>query len=529
MQDRNTTRRAGALIARLVAITALAVGCGEMSSGSGGGGGGNYGGGGGSPSPGVSAGGGGGGGGGASASATPSAGGSTSAPSGAGEQLGATPGGAQDIKFARAQIEAGNIPASNSFNVEGLLSEHDIPVTGDACDSLLCSRPALGWAPSLTTGQNELWVQLGMVSGFTAPEFQRPPMDVAIVIDRSGSMSIDMLETTQAVNTIVDLLHEDDRLAVVAFNSNVEVLRQGGPPVDRAVLKTQISGLAPTGGADYMAGLAEGYAQIRKLGNDPTRMRRVIILSCGYPAVGADLINMVKEGGDERIGLSFYGVLLGLNTAMANTLSQERGGNYFFLTSHQEVAHVFDTELDYMVTPLAYDLHVDLTVPKGYELAAVYGLPGTAPGAVTTGFDVKTAFISKRKGAMVARLTRTGPIDVEATAASVSMSYTPESAHGWTDDYDDVIDLPDMSAEIGPDDTWFAGPGVRKAVALVNQVERMKAAIDIHLTDAEAALAMLDELQAYLEAEAEALEDEALLVEAQLIIALRALIAPKSD
>ena len=47
--------------------------------------------------------------------------------------FGVTPGGAQDMGHARALIEAGQIPSSADYTVEGLFSEHDLPLDGAPC------------------------------------------------------------------------------------------------------------------------------------------------------------------------------------------------------------------------------------------------------------------------------------------------------------------------------------------------------------------------------------------------------------
>ncbi|MCA9636579.1 MAG: hypothetical protein KC420_11185, partial [Myxococcales bacterium] len=61
------------------------------------------------------------------------------APSAAAE-MGATPGGAQDIEFFRSRVNAGEIPHPNVFTPEGLFSEHDLPLRqGGPCAQLLCT------------------------------------------------------------------------------------------------------------------------------------------------------------------------------------------------------------------------------------------------------------------------------------------------------------------------------------------------------------------------------------------------------
>ena len=158
--------------------------------------------------------------------ADPSAIGATSPGGG----YGATPGGAQDIGVARKMINDGQVPPADSLTVEGLVSEHDIPAEGPACTTLMCTRPAWGWAPSFETGKNERWMSIGMTSGITT--FVRPALDAVIVIDKSASMGIDIAETTEAVARIVDKLRDDDRIAIITYDDAVKVVKTLGIKVE---------------------------------------------------------------------------------------------------------------------------------------------------------------------------------------------------------------------------------------------------------------------------------------------------------
>src|SRR5688572_2277848 len=50
-----------------------------------------------------------------------------------------TAGGAQDLKFARAEISGGRIPHPDAITAEGLLGEHDLTLpAATGCRQLLC-------------------------------------------------------------------------------------------------------------------------------------------------------------------------------------------------------------------------------------------------------------------------------------------------------------------------------------------------------------------------------------------------------
>ena len=435
--------------------------------------------------------------------------------------LGATPGGVQDIGYVRDVIHGGGVPFAEDIAVEGLISEHDIPSRGGACDSIVCLRPALGRAPSLETGEMEYWVQIGLASGLG--EFERPPLDLAVLIDKSASMSIDMEETNEAVTRLIDKLGPDDRLAVIAFDSEVHTLHELGPVRDAEALKADVSAIEASGGFDLMRGTRAGYEVLEEAGHDPDRLRRVVLLSCGYPSLNQRFddpySDLVLSRGQEGIGLSFFGVLLGYDSRLAELLGKAWGGSYGYLESLSKIEQVFDENFDFMMTPLAYDLAFRMEVGDRFELARLYGIPGDDEGEPRPQFEVATVFPSRGGGAIAARLA---PADGrgDSLVGEVSLSYVGETAVGGKGaiEQTDALTIPDT---VGDGESYWATGGVRKLAALVNMAEQMRAAVDAyHGGDPEAAGAIVVELIDYLEAEVEALEDDDLEDELELLEAL---------
>jgi Ca-activated chloride channel family protein len=222
--------------------------------------------------------------------------------------------------------------------------------------------------------------------------------------------------------------------------------------------------------------------------------------------------------------MSFFGVLLGYSPDLADLLGREQGGAYYYLESLERVVQVFDNDFDTMVTPVAYDMRLAFTTSADFSLAQLYGVPGDRAGEPAYEVEVATAFLSNRRGAVVARLDRlaAGVLDHVGT---VSLSYTPEPALGWSapenpgeEQPEEQIEEIRAPTEPSAEGTFYLGPGVRKSVALVNMGQQMAAACEsYHAGDRAQARAMLAELASYLATEAEALADPALAAEIDLI------------
>lgn len=427
-------------------------------------------------------------------------------------------GGAQDIGYARELIANGQVPNADDIPVEGLLSEHDLPTEGEACEQILCIRPSSGVAPSLTLGGDARWVQLGMLTALPPSTFQRPPIDLVVAIDKSGSMSIDIAEVRVAVKKLIDQIRPDDRLAILAFDSDRDLLHPLAPVTDKEALKAAVDGIEADGSWYFQPAMIESYGLHDAAGDDPGRLRRVIVMTCGYPGVdGEDPFSvLVKDGATRRIGMSMIGVILGWDSGLAAMLGETRGANYYYLQSLASVEQVFDVDLDNLLTPLAYDLELAFEVGAGWAIERLIGFPGN-PGDPSVRAEVATAFRSNRRGATFLRLTEVpGEYGSEHDElGAVHFTYQPESALGFgADTRSDSVALPGFPAQ--------TPVGVRKGAFLVNQAERMQAACTAyHANDAALAITILDELLAYMEAEAAALADAALTPEISLVQQLR--------
>src|SRR5436190_13674457 len=90
-------------------------------------------------------------------------GGNFASAGGGGGTFGATQGGVQDMRFARELVAAGQVPPPEAFVVEGMFSEHDLPLDGAPCTRTFCARAAAGIAPT-PAGTDASWVQLGLAS-----------------------------------------------------------------------------------------------------------------------------------------------------------------------------------------------------------------------------------------------------------------------------------------------------------------------------------------------------------------------------
>lgn len=321
--------------------------------------------------------------------------------------LGATPGGAQDIAFARDEIARGGIPHANTFTPEGLFSEHDLPLdTGRACTQLLCLTGAAAPVELTVQGEARTLAQLGFASQLDATTWHRDPLNLVAVVDKSGSMSGAPLETVKAsLHTVADLLGPTDQLTVVLYGDRVHVQVPTTPAARKSDLHAAIDGIVSEGSTDMESGLRMGFDIARKTAPRFAGRTRVMLFTDERPNVGdtsaQGFMGMARAASRDRIGLTTIGVGTQFGAELATAISSVRGGNLFFFPDVATMQAKFQKDLDTMVTELAHDLKLVVRGTNGHKLVGLYGIPGEAVKRLPDGaleIDVETIFLSREKG-----------------------------------------------------------------------------------------------------------------------------------
>ncbi|MBN1206098.1 MAG: VWA domain-containing protein [Myxococcaceae bacterium] len=446
------------------------------------------------------------------------------------DSAGATPGGAQDIGLARKKIAEGQIPAPEDFVAEGLYSEHDLPLDGPVCDQVLCLRTAMGIAPALDTGRQEAFVQVGFSSNVDPATFRRKPLDAALVIDHSGSMSGEPIEAVkEAARKLVEKLDENDTFSLVIFDDDVDTLVKQVRVGDRAALLRAINEIEVDGGTCIECGLREGFKQLATRPLEPSRARRLFLFTDAMPNVGAtgegEFMDLLRDNSEAGRDTTVFGVNIAFGQTLVTKISAVRGSNYFYLGDAERTRKVFDEDFDFLVTPIAYALHMALTPANGFRVEAAYGVPGVDPGASLAQLDVATVFLSRRRGAIVVRLSGSGEMAPGQEVVSNAFSFQP--VEGGAPPAVSLVASYEGSEPLTSTATWYSQHSVRKAVALTNFIlGARKACEQWSKGEKAAAREVADRTAALLQAEAEALYDAPLRAEAELAGKLAALMVP---
>jgi hypothetical protein len=325
-----------------------------------------------------------------------------------------------------------------------------------------------------------------------------------------------------ALTHLIDKLGEGDRLSIVLFDDQVSVLVAPTLVTDPTALKAAVARISIGNATDMAAGLRKGTDLVLPYVGQPGVSDRIIVFTDANTNTGSTdqetFIGLAAANAARGIGMTLFGVGIDLNQDLVLHITNQPGGNYFFLKGAADIETVFDVDFDYLVTPLAYGLHFNLVPATGFAITAVYGFPSWHAGSSTVAFEVPTVFLSRNHGAIVVRLdplARTWPTG-QSPLAELSMTYTP--TQGGTLVTQTLQAAYSGTGVLADDTIFYSQQAVRKSVALVNEALSEARASGYYWAaprDAASAQALLERARAVLLAEATLLQDADLQIEAQ--------------
>jgi Ca-activated chloride channel family protein len=224
----------------------------------------------------------------------------------------------------------------------------------------------------------KVYLRLSLKSLASKARSKRPPINVALVIDRSGSMQGERLASAKAgAKAALDRLGPDDIVSLVDYNHDVTVLvpatRFDGA---RETFVRAINKLEASGTTALYAGVKEGGEQVKTSLSD-MKVNRVILLSDGLANVGPSTPAQVAALGRELAGrgitVSTIGLGLEYNEDLMQRLAAASDGNHVFVERPSDLAEIFDRELGDAISVAAQDLTITIECKAGFRPSRVLG------------------------------------------------------------------------------------------------------------------------------------------------------------
>lgn len=156
---------------------------------------------------------------------------------------------------------------------------------------------------------------------------QRPLLNLAVVLDRSSSMSGERLARVKvAAHRIIDQLRPEDRLSIVTFSDNADVIIPSTRIENSTSLKAAVTLMAASGATEIFKGLDAGYRQV-ETHFSPNYVNHVILLTDGRTYGDEEkCIELADEAAKKGVGISAMGMGDEWNDKFLDDLAGRTGG-----------------------------------------------------------------------------------------------------------------------------------------------------------------------------------------------------------
>lgn len=219
---------------------------------------------------------------------------------------------------------------------------------------------------------------------------KRPPVNVAFVLDRSGSMAGTKIAMARhAVERAITGLEPQDRFAVITYDQVIEVVApsQLATEENKRSAVLALMDVDARGSTDLHGGWTRGADAIRDH-LSAEGVNRVLLLTDGLANVGVSdpdtLAHVARDLRASGIGTSTFGVGADFNEVLLTAIADAGGGHFYFIEHPQQIPDFITSELGELLEVVAREVRVDVTHHPALAIEPLSPVAGSAaaPGTL---------------------------------------------------------------------------------------------------------------------------------------------------
>ncbi|HET9521049.1 MAG TPA: VWA domain-containing protein, partial [Candidatus Limnocylindrales bacterium] len=237
--------------------------------------------------------------------------------------------------------------------------------------------------------RSQRFVLVGVTAPPATQQRDRLPVDLAFVLDRSGSMSGPKIALAkQTVAAALEHLDGRDRFSIVVYDQEIDVVVEsttGSPEAKRNAIG-RLANIDARGSTNLAEGWFRGAEQVAShLAADG--VNRCLVLTDGLANVGltdpAVLAGHAAELRARGVSTTTFGVGADFDEALLQGIADAGGGHFYFVRDAATIRDHITSEVGETLEVVARDAAIEVVAAEGVEIEAISPQPTQRRGTRT--------------------------------------------------------------------------------------------------------------------------------------------------
>jgi Ca-activated chloride channel homolog len=231
--------------------------------------------------------------------------------------------------------------------------------------------------PIMLAGQKQtVFLRIGL-TGFPIKTEKVAPLNVALILDKSGSMQGEKLRCAKdAAIMAIERLRADDILSIATYDHQADILLPATKAQNKEIIITAINLLTAGGQTALYDGIEKAAKEVRQFLNK-NRINRMVLVSDGLANIGPstpeELGALSASLSKENLVITTIGLGLGYHEDLMTELAKKSDGNHAFVENAYDLAHFFDHEFSDILSVVAQEVNVTIMGVNGTRILRVLG------------------------------------------------------------------------------------------------------------------------------------------------------------